>query len=112
MPGSDPPASRHPLNPHPAGAPATNRTYFCDASNGNCFIVISTLGNSNYSVAKAYCEGIQGGLVSYSGREKQLLVERWGGTLLQACHWPTSAPAACLLHPACRPYTTAALPPC
>ena len=62
---------------HPAGVPQTNKTYFCDALNGNCYIVVSTLASSNYSVAKTYCEAINGGLVSHSSREKQLLVERW-----------------------------------
>jgi hypothetical protein len=82
----------------------TNRTYFCDASNGNCFIVISTMGNSNYSVAKDYCEGIQGGLVSYSSREKQLLVERWGGgrghatSLASNCTAHACMTAECNLH--------------
>jgi hypothetical protein len=59
----------------PTGAPAANKTYFCDSATSNCYIVV-TLGSSNFSVAKDYCEAIGGGLVSHSSREKQLQVER------------------------------------
>ena len=86
------------------GAPAANRTYFCDASDANCYIVIRTL-DSNFSDAKSYCESVSGGLVSYSSREKQLLV---GGavaaTALNARVWEAQAAEARIgaFTPVCR----------
>ncbi len=57
----------------PAGAPAANKTYFCDAASTTCFALVAT--PSNYSAHKSYCSGtLNGALVAHSSREKQLLV--------------------------------------
>lgn len=63
--------------------PASNRTYFCDANTNNCYSLVR-LGSSDFTVAKEYCEVLGGGLVSYSSREKQLLVERWARVAMEA----------------------------
>ena len=62
--------------PAAAGAPAANKTYFCDAGTATCFSLLAA--PLAYSQHKSTCaSALNGVLVAYGSRDKQLLV---GGT--------------------------------
>jgi hypothetical protein len=66
--------------PAAAGAPAANKTYFCDAGTSTCFSLLAA--PLPYNDHKSYCGStLNGALVAYGSRDKQLLVRcsslRW-----------------------------------
>ena len=80
-----------------AGAPHPgNKTYFCDAATATCYSLAAT--PRNYTQHKDYCAStLNGALVAYGSREKQMLV---GGTgrlarpqqqVAHACHSGSAA---------------------
>ena len=73
-----------PLPPHhlccppPAGTPASNATFFCEALSGNCFLLRRAAPGLGFYQAADLCASFVGGnLVVYSSRAKQLLVGVW-----------------------------------
>ena len=54
-----------------------NKTHFCDAASSVCFFLAAT--PRNYTNQKQWCaDNLSGTLVSYSSREKQMLVRGQG----------------------------------
>jgi hypothetical protein len=63
--------------PATAGAPAANKTYFCDAGTATCFSLLAT--SLAYSQHKTHCSStLNGALIAYGSRDKQLLVSGVG----------------------------------
>ena len=60
---------------YPAGAPAANKTFFCDAEGVSCFSRSSA--PLNFSSASATCTRLKGSLVLPTTAAKQLAVEQY-----------------------------------
>jgi hypothetical protein len=67
-----------------AGTPNTNSTFFCESLSGNCFLLRTGTSNAiGFYQAADTCAAYAGGnLVLYTSRSKQMLVEKYFGSLL------------------------------